>query len=244
MYGNDLSSRRRMLNGGRWRLTRFCSRWSASASVRVTMTSTSAIALGQLRRAEARIAALEVAANARAQRLRLAHVQDLAGLVAEEVDAGAARKRLKLPFKVFSHSRASVSPCVFRSWRPSAPSSRSQRPGLATARAGPRRGRRRGRRSRVDARRGRGADGLVAPRRASARCASRATGRPGLTRPSDDELRVLRNVGDAALRNGVRVYVTVMSPGSAHDAADRRGARGLRLVCRGDRARARRRSST
>ncbi len=39
--------------------------------------------------------------------------------------------------------------------------------------------------------------------------------RPGLTRPSDDELRILRNVGDAAARNGVRVYVTVMSPGSA-----------------------------
>ena len=41
MYGNDLSSRSRLLNGGRWRLTRFCSRWSASASVRVTITSTS-----------------------------------------------------------------------------------------------------------------------------------------------------------------------------------------------------------
>ena len=39
--------------------------------------------------------------------------------------------------------------------------------------------------------------------------------RPGLTRPSDDELRTLRNVADAATRNGVRVYVTVMSPGSA-----------------------------
>jgi hypothetical protein len=39
--------------------------------------------------------------------------------------------------------------------------------------------------------------------------------RPGLTRPSDGELQVLRNVSDAALRNGVRVYVTVMSPGSA-----------------------------
>lgn len=37
---------------------------------------------------------------------------------------------------------------------------------------------------------------------------------PGLTRPTDDELRVLRNVGDAGLRNGVRVYITVMSPGS------------------------------
>ena len=39
--------------------------------------------------------------------------------------------------------------------------------------------------------------------------------RPGLTQPSDDELRILRNVGDAAARNSVRVYVTVMSPGSA-----------------------------
>lgn len=39
--------------------------------------------------------------------------------------------------------------------------------------------------------------------------------RPGVTSPTDDELRILRNVGDAAARNGVRVYVTVMSPGSA-----------------------------
>jgi hypothetical protein len=39
--------------------------------------------------------------------------------------------------------------------------------------------------------------------------------RPGLTRPADGELQMLRNVGDAAKRNGVRVYVTVMSPGSA-----------------------------
>ena len=39
--------------------------------------------------------------------------------------------------------------------------------------------------------------------------------RPGLTKPSDDELRIVRNVGDAAARNGVRVYVTIMSPGSA-----------------------------
>jgi hypothetical protein len=37
---------------------------------------------------------------------------------------------------------------------------------------------------------------------------------PGLTRPSDGELEVLENVGAAAVRNGVRVYVTVMHPGS------------------------------
>jgi hypothetical protein len=39
--------------------------------------------------------------------------------------------------------------------------------------------------------------------------------RPGVSRPSNEELRTLRNVSDAAFRNGVRVYVTVMSPGSA-----------------------------
>lgn len=37
---------------------------------------------------------------------------------------------------------------------------------------------------------------------------------PGQTKPSDAELTVLENVSEAALRNGVRVYVTVMHPGS------------------------------
>ena len=37
---------------------------------------------------------------------------------------------------------------------------------------------------------------------------------PGLERPTEDEQRVLRNVSDAAQRNGVRLYVTVMHPGS------------------------------
>jgi hypothetical protein len=37
---------------------------------------------------------------------------------------------------------------------------------------------------------------------------------PGLERPSDEEASVLRGVSDAALRNGVRLYVTVMHPGS------------------------------
>jgi hypothetical protein len=37
---------------------------------------------------------------------------------------------------------------------------------------------------------------------------------PGLTRPSDDELRTLEHVSAAATRNGVRLYVTVMHPGS------------------------------
>jgi len=37
---------------------------------------------------------------------------------------------------------------------------------------------------------------------------------PGLTKPTDDEVRTLQNVSDAAMRNGVRMYVTVMHPGS------------------------------
>ena len=39
MYGYDLSSRRRMLNTGRWRLMNCCSASSASASVSVTRKS-------------------------------------------------------------------------------------------------------------------------------------------------------------------------------------------------------------
>ncbi len=39
--------------------------------------------------------------------------------------------------------------------------------------------------------------------------------RPGMTTPTGAELGVLQNVGDAGFRNGVRVFVTVMSPGSA-----------------------------
>ena len=37
---------------------------------------------------------------------------------------------------------------------------------------------------------------------------------PGSATPTDDELRTIRNVVDAGVRNGVRVYVTVQSPGS------------------------------
>ncbi len=37
---------------------------------------------------------------------------------------------------------------------------------------------------------------------------------PGQTKPSDTELGILGNVAEAASRNGVRLYVTVMHPGS------------------------------
>ncbi len=66
----------------------------------------------KLRRSHPPVSTLEVAADARSKRFRLADVQHLAGLVAEEVDARPARERLELPFKVFTHSVASVSPCV------------------------------------------------------------------------------------------------------------------------------------
>ena len=99
MYGNDLSSRSRTLNGGRWRLTRFCSRCSASTSEPVTIVSTSAIRSTSWS-IPARVSlapGLEVLAHARAQRLRLADVEHLVALAAEEVDAGARRQPFQLP---------------------------------------------------------------------------------------------------------------------------------------------------
>ena len=95
MYGNDLSSRSRTLNGGRWRLTRFCSRWSASTSLPVTIVSICGDAGDELVDPDAVVAApgLEVLAHARPQRLRLADVEHVAALVAEEVDARAAPGR-------------------------------------------------------------------------------------------------------------------------------------------------------
>ena len=116
MYGNDLSSRSRTLNGGRWRLTRFCSRWSASASLWVTITSIRPIALDQLLDALARVAAaVEVAAHAGPQRLRLADVEDLVALVAKEVDARARwAADPAAPERNLPRTRASVSAALLR----------------------------------------------------------------------------------------------------------------------------------
>ena len=65
---------------------------------------------GELGRSRPAVRALEVAAHARAQRLRLPDVEHVAVFVPEEVDPRGARERLQLLFKVFSHSAASVSP--------------------------------------------------------------------------------------------------------------------------------------
>jgi hypothetical protein len=69
-------------------------------------------AVHELGRADPPVAPLEVAADARTKRLRLADVEHLPGLVTEEVHARASREGTELPFKVFTHSVASVSPCV------------------------------------------------------------------------------------------------------------------------------------
>ena len=66
---------------------------------------------------------------------------------------------------------------------------------------------------------------------------SRPSGRPGLTKPSDGELTVLRERrrrGRPERRSPVRDR---HAPGLAHDAADGPGALGLRRLRRGDRAR-------
>ena len=108
-----MSSRSRMLNGGRWRLTRLASRISASLSDEVTKTSTPRDPLdhvGDLRvePERARIGSvggdalvgpqrrLEVREHAPAQRLRLADVEHPVGGVAVDVDARARREAREL----------------------------------------------------------------------------------------------------------------------------------------------------
>ena len=60
--------------------------------------------LDELRRAQAPVAAgAEVAAHARAQRLRLADVEQLAAVVAEEVDAGLRRQGSELRAELVPH---------------------------------------------------------------------------------------------------------------------------------------------
>src|SRR2546430_15972714 len=66
---------------------------------------------------------LEIAADARAQRLPLADVADLAALVAQQVDAGTAPAQLHLDFKGARPFAAGVPPCksaaLLASCRPS-----------------------------------------------------------------------------------------------------------------------------
>src|SRR5881628_3277482 len=101
MYGNELSSRSRTLNGGRWRLTRFCSRWSASTSVPVTIVSTAATRETSWS-IPARVSPrLEILAHTRAERLRLADVEDVPARVAEQVDPGRRRQAFELHFERF-----------------------------------------------------------------------------------------------------------------------------------------------
>ena len=77
-----MSSRRRMLKRGRWRLMKLCSASSASASVAVTRHVDPVDPRG-----EPGLAAGEVGGDAFADRARLADVDDLALGVVEEVDA-------------------------------------------------------------------------------------------------------------------------------------------------------------
>ena len=61
--------------------------------------------LHELRSPRPSVAALEVAPDARAERLRLADVEHLASLVAEEVHAGTPRERSQIVYEVFTHAR-------------------------------------------------------------------------------------------------------------------------------------------
>ncbi len=189
----------------------------------------------------AAVSALEVAAHARAQRLRLPDVQRIALLVAEDVDARLARKRRQRPFKVFTHSLASVSPCVKRSWWPSGPFLRLAAPGLAEAGPGVTVG---AVEDDVRVSSAVEAETRMALFRAAGFRAVRVTSlwQPGQVRPTDAELRRPRErrggrctQRGAGLRHG-------HAPRIEDDAADRRGTRRVRRQRRRARARSARRS--
>ena len=231
MYGNDLSSRSRTLNGGRWRLTRLCSTCSASASLPVTITSRSAIRSRSPRVVGPVLvaAALEVAAHARPQRLRLADVEDLARAVAKQVDAGLGRE----PASAGPRARCAIRPSVDAQLLPnrslmtrvlgsdpcggdssSRRSPRSSSPPPRTPAARP---------SCVGA----AEDIVKQPDLLSAKAQmdlarlagmrairSTAIWAPGQTAPDPTDLTALQNAADAAQLDGITLYVSIYQFGS------------------------------
>ena len=243
MYGNDLSSRSRTLNGGRWRLTRFCSRWSASTSVPVTIVSISADPLDERVDPEPVVAAagLEVLADAGAQRLRLADVEDV-------VRARRGRGRRPGPPEAPSAGCDLVGRHRARVVRRKPVAAQRQNPRwrCASARLPPRSSPPAGSRSpRASppgccwrARRGTARSSSAASRtprsgpirpgtwssragRASGRSCSARSGAAAARRPDAPELDRLRNAVDAADAAGIRPIVAVYSFARRH-AADGR----------------------
>ena len=106
MYGNDLSSRRRTLNGGRWRLTRFLLEMKRLHPA----PGDDYLEVGDPRHEPwnrglvVAAALLKIRAHARPQRLRLADVEDVTPLVPKEVDA----LRVGIDFSVPLMSATSV----------------------------------------------------------------------------------------------------------------------------------------
>ena len=158
-------------------------------------------AVRELRDRGAAVSALEVAAHARAQRLRLPDVQRLALFVAEDVHARLARKRRQRPFKVFTHSLASVSPCAKRSCVAVGAVVGLAAPGLAEAGPGVTVG---AVEDDVRVSSAVEAETRMALFRAAGFRAVRITSlwHPGQTRPTEAELGVLENVAEAAHATG------------------------------------------
>jgi len=218
MYGNDLSSRRRTLNGGRWRFTRFCSRWSASTlGARDDHLNVRDAARQERDLRAAVLALLEVRADARAERLRLAHVEDVAFRIPEEVDPGLRGQRRQLSLHTFFH-RPGYRSQVDEGHDP-APLRRScgrvrPRAGGPRGRSGARAGRDRGRRPRAHARRGRRARWICWSSPASAACASPRSGRPASVQSSANDRTILENVAAAAKLDHVTVLTSITNQGS------------------------------
>ena len=96
MYGNDLSSRRRTLNGGRCRLTRSARRGGPRPRCRRRSPRRPRRARKLTDPSSVVAAPLEVGPHAGAQRLRLSDVEHAAAGVPEQVHAGLRRQALQL----------------------------------------------------------------------------------------------------------------------------------------------------
>ena len=183
---------------------------------------------------------LEVAAHARAQRLRLPHVEDRAFLFSEEVDPGPLGQRLQLGFHAVSHAAPSVASGYFYARHGS----------LA-----PRRGRRARTRRPCYCRRtkalvGAAEDIVRQPTITQAKAqldlmslaglkAVRitATWSPGLRAPLPGEQNAIDIVADAASLTGMRVIVQVFHKDFTTTPLTDGGAWRVRRLHGGDRAR-------
>ena len=230
MYGNDLSSRSRTLNGGPVPLDEVLLEVQRLGLALRDDHLDPMHPLHELVDAGARVAAaVEVAAHAGPERLRLADVEDLVALVAKEVDARARRQPTAAGPERNLHARELAYPHLAAPPRHTSRLHRS--PPLALALPAHAGGPEMTLGAAEDAVR---APDLVTTKDEDVPAPARGLhGRPGdvqlaagARRADRARAGVLRNIEAAARLSGVKVYVSVYHPGSRTTPldADRPGA--------------------